>query len=334
MLNAEVTGATEANLVSVAPPGSGSAGSIICIKKKIGPNDLDTDLSTAFLLPDKLKNSINFKSDKTYIFCSNIDSAFIQVLGIFNPYRDPDPRNYSECPLEGNVQIGRDCSIGQFCIIRRNAHIGSGAVLMGNNFIGEHVHIGNNSLLYPGVVVLDGCRIGSNVILHSNTVVGSDGFGYTETSEGIVKIPQIGNVIIGDNAEIGSNTSIDRSTIGSTIIENNVKIDNLVQIAHNTHIGENTRIAGQTGVAGSAKIGKNVIIGGQAAIGDHSVVGDRVILAGRSGVYPRKHVIPGSVMFGEPLMPIKDALQVKYAIKHIPEIMKRFPDVFKPQKKK
>ena len=59
----------------------------------------------------------------------------------------------------------------------------------------------------------------------------------------IKKIPQTGNVIIGDNVEIGSNSTIDRATLGSTIIHKGVKLDNQIQIAHNVEIGENTAIS-------------------------------------------------------------------------------------------
>ncbi len=60
-------------------------------------------------------------------------------------------------------------------------------------------------------------------------MLGSDGFGYV-LDEGVHrKVPQIGNVIIGDDVEIGANVTVDRGALGPTIIGKGTKIDNLVQ---------------------------------------------------------------------------------------------------------
>jgi hypothetical protein len=47
--------------------------------------------------------------------------------------------------------------------------------------------------------------------------------------KGLQKIPQIGNVIIGNDVEIGANC--DRGKFSSTVLGDGCKIDNLVQIA-------------------------------------------------------------------------------------------------------
>src|SRR5690625_5872769 len=98
------------------------------------------------------------------------------------------------------------------------------------------------------------------------------------------KVPQIGNVIIGNDVEIGASCTIDRATLGSTIIRSGVKLDNQIQIAHNVEIDENTVIASQTGIAGSTKIGKNCIIGGQVGIIGHLKIGNFVQIQAQSGV--------------------------------------------------
>ncbi len=53
----------------------------------------------------------------------------------------------------------------------------------------------------------------------------------------LLKIPQIGIVVIEDDVEIGSNTTIDRATMGATVIGKGSKIDNQVIIAHNVKLG-------------------------------------------------------------------------------------------------
>jgi UDP-3-O-[3-hydroxymyristoyl] glucosamine N-acyltransferase len=54
---------------------------------------------------------------------------------------------------------------------------------------------------------------------------------------GLLKKPQIGNVIIEDDVDIGACTTIDRATMGSTIIRKGVKLDNQIQVGHNVEIG-------------------------------------------------------------------------------------------------
>jgi UDP-3-O-[3-hydroxymyristoyl] glucosamine N-acyltransferase len=79
------------------------------------------------------------------------------------------------------------------------------------------------------------------------------------------KIPQIGNVIIGNSVEIGANSCIDRGKFSSTVLGDGCKIDNLVQIGHNSKLGKFCIMAGNSGLAGSVTLGNGVIIGGSAS---------------------------------------------------------------------
>ena len=62
-------------------------------------------------------------------------------------------------------------------------------------------------------------------IVHSGAVLGADGFGIAHTSDGWLKVPQLGGVEIGDDCEIGANTTIDRGAIDNTQIGDDVKLD-------------------------------------------------------------------------------------------------------------
>jgi UDP-3-O-[3-hydroxymyristoyl] glucosamine N-acyltransferase len=83
--------------------------------------------------------------------------------------------------------------------------------------------------------------IGSNCAIHSGAIIGADGFGFAQITDGTFK-KILGNVIMEDNVDIGSCATIDGATMGSTIIRKGVKLDNQIQIAHNVEIGENTVI--------------------------------------------------------------------------------------------
>lgn len=153
-----------------------------------------------------------------------------------------------------------------------------------NVTIGENVSIGKNCLLYPGVFINHDTVIGDNVIIHPGAVIGSDGFGLYQDEGSWQKIPHVGSVVIGDNAEIGSGTTIDRGMIDNTIIGRNCKIDNLVHIAHNVSIGKNTAIAACTGIAGSTSIGNDCTIGGGVGINGHITICDNVHIHGMTMV--------------------------------------------------
>lgn len=66
--------------------------------------------------------------------------------------------------------------------------------------------------------------------------------GFLASPQGIVKIPHISSVVLGDSVRIGASSTVDKGTIGNTVIGDNTKIDNQVQIGHNVKIGRNCRI--------------------------------------------------------------------------------------------
>ena len=159
-------------------------------------------------------------------------------------------------------------------------------------------------------------------VIHANSVIGSDGFGFAPNDDGTYKkIPQTGNVVIGNNVEIGSNSTIDRATIGSTVINDGVKLDNQIQIAHNVEIGKNTAIAAQSGVAGSTKIGENCMIGGQVGIIGHLKIGDNVKIQAQAGV--TSDVDSNSRITGTPAISYMNYNKSYIHFKNLPEIVKK-----------
>ena len=144
--------------------------------------------------------------------------------------------------------------------------------------------------------------------VRTKAIIGADGFGFRPDPEkGLVKIPQIGNVIIGNNVEIGANSSVDRGKFSSTILGDGCKIDNLVQIGHNSKLGMFCIMAGNSGLAGSVTLGNGVIIGGSASIKDHTTIGDGAMIGAGSGV--AADVEAGKTVLGYPAIDAKDALR-------------------------
>ena len=138
-------------------------------------------------------------------------------------------------------------------------------------------------------------------------VIGKKGFGFFPDKETNFRYPQIGLVIINDNAEIGCGSTIDRGSMSNTVIGKNTYLDNQVHIAHNVKIGENCIIAGQVGFAGSSTLGNNVMIGGQAGISGHLKIGNNVQIGGGSGVI--NDIPDNTKVMGYPAKNLKDFIR-------------------------
>ncbi len=214
--------------------------------------------------------------------------------------------------LGEGVAIAAGVSIGKNCVIADNA------IIEANCQIGDNVSIGANTHLYPNVSVYADTIIGKEAIIHSGCVVGADGFGFL-LLEGIQqKIPQIGNVVIGDHVEIGANTTIDRATLGSTKIGEGTKIDNLVQIGHNCQVGRHCILCAQVGLAGSTIVGDYVYLAGQVGVAGHLSIGDRAMVGAQAGV---THDIPADGRyFGSPAEEAGLMKRIMASQKKLPEL--------------
>ena len=218
------------------------------------------------------------------------------------------------CNIHKEVTIGAGAVVGKGCKIGRHVHIHPGVV------IGRDVEIGDETVIFPNVVIYDGCRVGKRVRIHAGAVIGADGFGYAQGPQGMVKIPQVGRVVIEDDVEIGANTTIDRAAIGETRIGKGTKIDNLVMIAHNVSLGPHCVIVSQVGISGSTRVGQGVMMGGQVGVVGHIEIGDGARIGAKSGV-PHS-ISPGETVSGIPAMPHLKWLRMVNALKRLPELLR------------
>lgn len=262
------------------------------------------------------------------IRCENPTIAFIKLVDLLLPDRIPHPSQIHKTALIGNnVSLGKDIGIGAYTFISDNVSIGDGTRIYPFTYVGDNTTIGSDCVIYSNVSIRENIKIGSKVIIHAGSVIGSDGFGYDNSTGKPLKIPQIGDVIIEDDVEIGACVTIDRAKFAHTKIGRGTKIDNLVQIAHNVTIGENCIIVAQCGISGSSVLGKNVVLGGQVGLVDHIKLGDRAIIAAQAGV--TKSVPPNAILWGTPARPLRLQKKLHVLEGKLPEIYQRLKRIEK-----
>lgn len=268
----------------------------------------------AVVINDNL--NIEPSENRAVIKVKNADLAMATILELFNP---PTPVFSTDihptAVIHETAKIGIGCKIGPNCYVGKDVELGNNVILYPNVCVFDETVIGDNTVVWSGTVIRERCIIGNNCIFHTNVSIGADGFGYrpSDDGRGLVKIPQIGNVIIGHYVEIGANSCVDRAKFSSTIIGDGCKIDNLVQIAHNSIMGRFCIMAGHSGLAGSVTLGDGVIIGGSASIKDHTTIHSGATVGAGSGVVG--DVEAGKTVLGYPAQDARDMLKQWVALR-------------------
>ncbi len=269
-------------------------------------------------------------SRRALLVVDDADAAMFRLLGALAPPEDrPAPGVHATALVDPSARIGAGVAIGPLCIVGPGAVIGDGTALIARVTLGRDVRIGRACTLQAGVVIQDRCVLGDACLLHPGVVIGADGFGYAPAPDGrgMVKIPHIGNVQIGDDVEIGANSCIDRAKIGSTTVGSGTKIDNLVQVGHGAKIGRGCMLCGQVGIAGSAILEDGVVMGGQSGVADNLTVyaGSRV---GAGSAVNRQPDGPGELL-GYPAGPARQVGRLWRTWEKLPELIARLRELEK-----
>lgn len=247
--------------------------------------------------------------------------AFVRIVQHLQgePHVPPTGIDASAC-VDPSVQMGAECSVMARAVIGKGAVLGARCQIHPGVVIGPGCRLGDDVILYPGVVLYHGTILGNRVIVHANAVLGADGFGYRFQGGKHVKVPQLGNVEIGDDVEIGACTTIDRGTFQATRIGTGTKIDNLVMIAHNCRIGRNNLIISQVGIAGSCNTGDFVVMAGQVGVADHVTIHDGAVIGAGSGV--PSDIPAGQRYLGYPCWPEREAKRILMSLSQLPMVCK------------
>jgi UDP-3-O-[3-hydroxymyristoyl] glucosamine N-acyltransferase len=261
---------------------------------------------------------------RALIRVADADLAMAQVLHLFEP--EPprcEPGIHPAAVVDPTAEIAEGAAIGAGCYLGPRVVIGANTKLYPNVTVLDDSSIGSETIIWPGTVVRERCRIGNGCILHPNVTIGADGFGYRPSpdGQGLVKVPQIGTVTLGDGVEIGAGSCVDRGKFSTTYLGDGSKIDNLIQIGHNCKLGRSCVMAGQSGLAGSVTLGDGVIMGGGARVRDHTTIGSGTKLGGNATVLG--DVEPGQTVLGTPAQDYRQTMRQWAALKKLPDLIKR-----------
>jgi UDP-3-O-[3-hydroxymyristoyl] glucosamine N-acyltransferase len=316
LIGGQVVGDGNATLKSFTTIESAQAGDVTFAENEEFFARAEQSAATAIITEKRFSSAT-----KIIIQVPNARIGFAKALALFFPETPYPAGIHPSAVIAASARIDASAHIGPHCVVGERVEIGARTVLQAGSCVGDDSKLGEEVILFPSVTIYPRGQIGDRVRIHANSVIGADGFGYVKDGPIHRKVPQVGNVVIGEDVEIGAGVTVDRGALGSTVIGKGTKIDNLVQIAHNVEIGEGCLLVSQVGIAGSAKLGNYVILAGQVGVGGHLKIGNNVIVGAKSGVM---HDIPdGQKWLWIPAQPDKNVKRQVLAMQHLPELLRR-----------
>ena len=287
-------------------------------------DDIKASKASAIIIKEEWLESCN----KPVLISDNPRLTFAKAAVLLNPVTLSATGVADTAVIADDVTVPASVSIDHNAVVHKGVKLGENVQIGACSVISADVQIGANTIIYANVSIGHKTQIGNNCTIFSGVVIGTDGFGYVKNGDAYLKVPQIGNVIIGNNVDIGANSTIDRGALLDTIIHDGVKLDNQIQVAHNVIIGEHTVISAYTGIAGSAKIGKFCLIGGGVGIRDNIEIADNVVITGRTFV---SSSIKAAGSYSSSVLVDKTSNWKKNVVrfKHLDEMAKRIKELEK-----
>jgi UDP-3-O-[3-hydroxymyristoyl] glucosamine N-acyltransferase len=323
LVGGEVTGDRSTQITGFSPADRSQAGDLTFAENESYLQRAESSAASAVIVEARGRST----SSKILIRVANVRAAYARVLPVFMPEKSFPAGIHPSAVVADSARIDPTAHVGPGCVVGENVVVGPGCVLEALDFVGDECRLGENVRMFPNVTLYHRTEVGNRVRIHAGTVIGSDGFGYVQENGSLIKVPQVGNVVIRDDVELGAGVTIDRGALGPTVIGEGTKVDNLVQIAHNVGIGTNCMIVAQTGIAGSTKMGDEVVLGGQSGISGHLRLGNRVTVSAQSGVM--RNLRDGERVLGFPAVPDRQAKRQIIALQHLPDTLRRFQELEK-----
>ena len=304
-----ITGKQEVEVTAMAAWEAAKTGDMVVVPDEDSLNTVLANGVSLIVVPVGLEEKCAAVLDRVAVITSNNPNLAHALLK--QKYGDYDytlsgwDKVHASAIIHKTAEVASDVLIGPGVVISEGVKIGKGCNIMANVVIERNAVIGENVRIHPAAIIGWGTIVGNDCLILSQTVLGSEGYGYAQDQQfNHYRIPQTGNVILGDRVTIGASNTIDRGTHGPTIIGNGTIMDNLCHVAHNVKIGENCAIIAGFLCAGSTVLGDRVVASGQTMIQDHINICSDTIFVHRAGII--KDVTEPGTYAGSPILPMKD----------------------------
>lgn len=310
LVSGDLVGPPDLTLTSIATLEEAAPGALSFIRSRDFADMWAASKASAALVTRGVEVPGHDPATRALIHVDNADAALIRVLAAIAPDPDLPPVGIDPtAAVHPSAEVHPTARIGPLCRVGPGASIGPNTALVSSVVIGRGARVGADTIIHAGVVIQYDCVVGDRCLFHPGVVVGADGFGFIPSPDKRthVKIPHLGNVVVGDDVELGANSCIDRGKLGSTVVGDGCKTDNLVHIGHNCRLGKSIIICGGTVIGGSVKIGDRTLIGGMAAVADGSTVGADVRIGGAAAVI-QCEIPDGQTWWGNPAGPAREAM--------------------------
>lgn len=191
--------------------------------------------------------------------------------------------------------------IGQFTYLSPKVKLGKNVRIGHNCTLDGDITIGDGTVIWNNVVIVNRVTIGKNCEIQSGTVIGHDGYAYTEdVSHKKTMVKHFGGVVLGNRVHLGMNNVIARGVIDDTVIGEGTKFSDLCHIGHNSQIGKNCSII-NTAIFGSCVIDDGAYIV-YSVVKNQSKIGTNAFIGMASNVI--RDVPIGEIVVGNPAKPL------------------------------
>src|SRR6478736_2885789 len=194
-LQGEVLGDGQLQLKGFAPADRAQAGDLTFAENEEFFVRAEQTAASAIIVSGNLTSS----TGKVLIRVKNARVAFAKALALFFPEPVLPAGVHPLAVVAPSAQVDPTAHIGPHCVVGERAQIGGGTILHAGNYIGPDCKLGASCVLFPNAVLYPRTELGQRVRIHAGSVIGSDGYGYVQDKGLHLKVPQVGNVIVGDD---------------------------------------------------------------------------------------------------------------------------------------
>lgn len=174
--------------------------------------------------------------------------------------------------VDKGAQLGRNVSVGPYCVVGPNVELGDGVTLTSHVAADGHTAIGANTKIYPFAAV---------------------GF----APQNLKYKGEPTRLVIGNNTVIREHVTLHPGTAGGggiTTIGNNCLLMVGSHVAHDCRVGDHVMMANNATLGGHVVVDDHAVLGGLCAVHQFVRIGRHAMIGGMSGV--EYDVIPyGSV---------------------------------------